>query len=50
MPIGIRFTPLTLILILTPTRHIYVGDEGTSELFFWNFWEDPQYFSLDYLL
>ena len=29
---------------------LYVGDEGTSEPFFWNFWEDHQYFSLDYLL
>ena len=31
-------------------ENIYVGDEGTSGPFFWNFWEDPQYFSLDYLL
>ena len=29
---------------------MYVGDEGTSGPFFWNFWEDAQYFSLDYLL
>ena len=29
---------------------IYVGDERTSGPFFWNFWEDPQFFSLDFLL
>ena len=30
--------------------HIHVGDERTSEPSFWNFWEDPQYFSPDFLL
>ena len=30
--------------------YIYVGDDGTLGPFFWNFWENPQNFSLDYLL
>ena len=29
---------------------MYVGDERTSETFLWNFWEDPQYFSLDFII
>ena len=30
--------------------YIHVGDERTSKLFFWNFWKDLQYFSLDFSL
>ena len=41
MPIGIRFTPLPLTLILTQTRHIYVGDERTPEPSLRNFGKTP---------